>query len=67
MKYVEFVGKKQIIINEEVLSQCEIGTEQIAGRTLYTMISAGTEINGEYLDVFDWGLQEKRLYCGVFG
>lgn len=66
MKYVEFVGKKQIIVNEEVLSQCEIGTEQIAGRTLYTMISAGTEINGEYLDVFDWGYPRKGGYTAVF-
>ena len=65
MKYVEFVEPKKLLIREEDFSE-EIGEEEIAGRTLYTMISAGTEINGFYLDVFNWGYPGRCGYTAVF-
>ncbi|MFN8440480.1 MAG: zinc-binding dehydrogenase [Caldilineaceae bacterium] len=46
---VTFTGHQQAELLQSPLEQSELGDEEIAGRTLYTLISAGTELNGAYL------------------
>lgn len=64
--YVNFVKQKTIEITEEEVNLEALGAEEIAGHTLYSMISAGTEINACFLDVFDWGYPKKGGYTVVF-
>lgn len=46
---VTFTGHQQAELLAMPLEAGEPGSEEIAGRTLYTLISAGTELNGAYL------------------
>ena len=46
---VTFTGHQQAELSESALDQSELGADEVAGRTLYTLISAGTELNGAYL------------------
>ncbi len=65
-KYIEFVEPETLVIREEDFSLEAVGEEEIAGRTLYTMISSGTEINSVYLDVFHRGFPRRSGYTAVF-
>ena len=65
-KYLEFTKPKTVLVSEEDFLTDEIGDEEIAGKTLCTMISAGTEIHSSYLDVFNWGYPKKSGYTAVF-
>lgn len=61
------VEKKKVELTEDVVDPCKDFTENtIAGRTLYTLISTGTEINGMYLNVFDWDYPVAMGYAAVF-
>lgn len=64
--YLNFTKKKTIEISEEELSLESIGENDVAGKTVFSMISAGTEINACFLDVFDWGYPRKAGYTVVF-
>ena len=46
---VTFTAREQAELLETPLDPSALGAEEVAGRTLYTLISAGTELNGAYL------------------
>ena len=64
--YVNFVKQKTVEIAEEDVSIENLAPECIAGHTVFSMISAGSEINASYLDVFDWGYPRKSGYTVIF-
>ena len=64
--YVNFVKQKTIEIECEERSIEDLAPECIAGHTVFSMISAGSEINASYLDVFDWGYPRKSGYTVIF-
>lgn len=64
--YLNFIKHKTIEIAEEDINIEALGDEDIAGHTVYSMISAGTEINAGFLDVFNWGYPKKSGYTVVF-
>lgn len=64
--YLNFVKQKTIEIAEEEVNLEKLGAEEISGHTVFSMISAGTEINACFLDVFDWGYPKKAGYTVVF-
>ncbi len=39
--------------------------EDIAGHTVCSMVSAGTEINAGFLDVFNWGYPKRTGYAAI--
>lgn len=65
-KYLNFIKEQTIIISEEEILPGSIGTEDVAGKTVCSMISAGTEINDSFLDVFHSGYPKKSGYTVVF-
>ena len=60
--YLNFVKQKTIEIAKEDLNIYNLDPTAIAGHTVFSMISAGSEINASYLDVFDWGYPRKSGY-----
>jgi len=46
---ITFTAREQAELLETPIDSSELGPEEVAGRTLYTLISAGTELNGAYL------------------
>lgn len=46
---VTFTGREQAELLETPIDPSPLGPDEIAGHTLYTLISAGTELNGAYL------------------
>ena len=64
--YLNFLKPKTIEIAEEEINIETLGAEDIAGPTIYSMISSGTEIHASYLDVFNWGYPKKSGYTVVF-
>lgn len=64
-EYLNFTKHKTIEIAEEVLPE-RLKSDEVAGRTLFSLISAGTELAAGYLDVFDWGYPKKTGYASVF-
>ena len=64
--YVNFVKQKTIEIAEESVNVENLAPECVAGHTVFSMISAGSEINASYLDVFDWGYPRKSGYTVIF-
>lgn len=64
--YVKFVKPKTIEIAQEEINLEALKPDGVAGKTLCTLISAGTEINAAFLDVFDWGYPKKAGYAAVF-
>ena len=64
--YLNFTNKKTVEIAEE--DRCIEAMDQysVAGHTVFSMISAGSEINASYLDVFDWGYPRKSGYTVIF-
>lgn len=64
--YLNFTGRQTIEIAREKVWASPVGAEELRGHTLYTLISAGTELNASFLDVFDWGYPKKSGYTAVF-
>ena len=64
--YLNFVKQKTIEIACEDRSIEDLDPKCIAGHTVFSMISAGSEINASYLDVFDWGYPRKSGYTVIF-
>lgn len=61
------VAKKKVELVEEKLDPArEPGGDMIAGKTLFSLVSAGTEINGMYENVFDWEYPIPMGYSAVF-
>lgn len=61
------VAKKTVeLVPEEVNLDQELEEYNIAGTTLYSLVSAGTEINGYYENVFDWPYPIGMGYSAVF-
>lgn len=61
------VAKKTVeLVEEEIHPEKELGEYEIAGTTLYSLVSAGTEINGYYENVFDWPYPIGMGYSAVF-
>ena len=65
-EYLNFIKPKTIEIESEQVNIESLGNEDIAGHTVCSMISAGTEINACYLDVFNWGFPKRSGYTVVF-
>lgn len=65
-RYLNFPKQKTVEILEENIDVENLAPDHIAGPTVFSMISAGTEINGFYLDVFNWGFPKKAGYTVVF-
>lgn len=60
-------AKYRVEIVEEELDPDDAMTENsIAGKTLFSLVSAGTEINGYYENVFDWPYPIAMGYSAVF-
>ena len=64
--YLNFVKQKTIEIAKEDVNIDNLDPTAIAGHTVFSMISAGSEINASYLDVFDWGYPRKSGYTIIF-
>ena len=64
--YLNFVKQKTVEIAEEDRDIEALDPYCVAGHTVFSMISAGSEINASYLDVFDWGYPRKSGYTVVF-
>lgn len=64
--YLNFVSEKQIEIAEEDIDISQLGNEEIAGSTVFSMISAGTELNASFLNIFKKGYPKKSGYTVVF-
>ena len=61
------VAKKTVeLVEDEVLLETAMDEDSIAGPTLYSLVSAGTEINGMYENVFDWEYPIGMGYSAVF-
>ena len=65
-KYLNFVKQKTVEIAEEEINVDQLGAEEIAGHTVCSMISAGTEINAFFLDVLNWGYPRRAGYTAIF-
>ena len=65
-KYLKFVEPKVIEIAEEDIDIEALGAEDIAGHTVCSMISGGTELHASFLDVFNWGYPKKSGYTAIF-
>ena len=61
--YLKFVKSKTVEIGEEEIDIENLNPDFIAGHTVVSLISAGTEINASYLDVFNWGYPKKSGYA----
>ena len=64
--YLNFVKQKTVEIASEDRDIKSLDPYCIAGHTVFSMISAGSEINASYLDVFDWGYPRKSGYTVIF-
>ena len=64
--YLNFVKQKTVTIAKEDRDVENLHPTCIAGHTVFTMISAGSEINASYLDVFNWGYPRKSGYTVIF-
>ena len=64
--YLNFVKQKTVEIATEDRDIENLYEYCVAGHTVYSMISAGSEINASYLDVFDWGYPRKSGYTVIF-
>ena len=64
--YLNFVKQKTVEIASEDRDIENLYPYCIAGHTVFSMISAGSEINASYLDVFDWGYPRKSGYTVIF-
>ena len=64
--YLNFVKQKTVEIASEDRDIESLDPYCIAGHTVFSMISAGSEINASYLDVFDWGYPRKSGYTVIF-
>lgn len=64
-EYLNFTKQKTIELTEEILP-AQLESDEVAGKTLFTLISSGTELAASYLDVFDWGYPKKSGYAAVF-
>lgn len=65
-KFLNMVEPEKIEINEETLSLDHIDDEAVAGRTLYTMVSTGTEFNGIFMNALNSKFPRKFGYTAVF-
>ena len=63
---IVFAAKKKVELQSQQIPECDFSPDAIGGRTLYTLVSAGTEINACYLDVLNWGLPRGGGYAAVF-
>ncbi len=60
-------GKYKVeLVPEELDLDEKLTDTSLAGRTLYSLVSAGTEINGYYENVFDWPYPIAMGYSAVF-
>ena len=64
--YLNFVRQKTVEIASEDVDIEALNDYAVAGHTVFSMISAGSEINASYLDVFDWGYPRKSGYTVIF-
>lgn len=64
--YLNFVKQKAVEIAVEDRDIEHLDPYCVAGHTVFSMISAGSEINASYLDVFDWGYPRKSGYTVIF-
>lgn len=62
-KYLNFIERKKLEIATEEVTFRE---DCIGGKTLFSLISSGTELNASYLDVFNWGYPKHSGYSAVF-
>lgn len=64
--YLKFVKPKTLEFVDEDVDIENLNPDFIAGHTVVSLISAGTEINACYLDVFNWGYPKKSGYAVIF-
>ena len=65
-RYLNFTAPKVVEIAESEIDVNEFTPRTVAGHTVYSMISSGTEINASYLDVFNWGFPHRSGYTAIF-
>lgn len=65
-EYIDFYERKKCRLSQEVISDEMFSDDAVGGKTLFSLISSGTEISVSYLDVFDWGYPKKSGYSAVF-
>ena len=65
-RYLNFVKQKTVEIAEEDINIDDFHPEWVAGHTVFSMISAGSEIHASYLDVFNWGYPRRSGYTVIF-
>ena len=65
-KYLNVIKRKTIEIAEEEVDIAKLGPEDIAGHTVFSMVSAGTEINACFFRCFKLGFTKKNwIYRSV--
>ena len=64
-QYLNFIKQKTIRIDTEEVFPEAIRAHEVAGPTVCTMVSAGTELHACFLDVFNWGYPRKSGYTAV--
>lgn len=65
-KYLNMVEPGRILVAEEEICTEQLGDEQVCGKTLYTLVSAGTEFNGMFKNCLNVTYPSKFGYTSVF-
>jgi threonine dehydrogenase-like Zn-dependent dehydrogenase len=66
VKYLNMAAPQTITIAEEEISLENLGDDMVAGKTLYTLVSVGTEFNGIYMNALNTNYPRKFGYAAVF-
>ncbi len=65
-KYLNMIEPGKIVVAEEEISTEQLGDEEVCGKTLYTLVSAGTEFNGIFMNGLNTRYPRKFGYTTVF-
>ena len=66
VKYLNMAAQQTITVAEEEIFIDDLGDEMVAGKTLYTLVSVGTEFNGIYMNRLNTNYPRKFGYAAVF-
>lgn len=66
VKYLNMAAEQTLTVAEEEISLENLGDEMVAGKTLYTLVSVGTEFNGIYMNALNTVYPRKFGYAAVF-
>lgn len=65
-KRVLFLKEKTVVLDEYEVDFDTLADDEIEGHTICSLISAGTEINGNYLNTQGWEYPRQSGYTAVF-